>query len=99
VCSTCNAVLEKGSVIYATGNHNWSDWKQEKGIAYTFRECWTCGNSEYQGADDASASNSGSVQAGTSAPATGDTSNMVLWMLLMVMCGGIVLNVMRRKNK
>jgi len=99
VCSTCNAVLEKGSVIYATGNHNWSDWKQEKGIAYTFRECWTCGNSEYQGVDGAVTSGNSSAQAGTSAPATGDTSNIVLWMLLMVMCGGIVLNVMRRKNK
>ena len=99
VCSTCNAVLEVGSVIYADGNHNWSEWKNQEGILYTFRECWGCGGSEYLNASaDAPAANA--PTASTGAPATGDTSNMFVWVLLMAVCCGTVIGTMvYRKNK
>ena len=97
VCSTCNELLQEGSVIHADGNHHWSEWKNQEGIAYTFRECWNCGGSEYLNAD-APATNVPAT--GTGAPATGDTSNMFVWVLLMAVCCGAVIGAMvYRKNK
>ena len=86
-----------GSVIKADGNHHWSEWKNQEGIAYTFRECWGCGGSEYLNADTPATN----VPAtGTGAPATGDASNMFVWVLLMAVCCGAVIGAMvYRKNK
>ena len=96
VCSTCNTTLQEGSVISADGNHHWSEWKNQEGIAYTFRECWGCGASEYLNAS-ADAPAAGSV---ISTPATGDTSNVFAWVSLMVACCGVVLGTMvYRKNR
>jgi len=101
VCSTCGVELEKGSVIYASGAHNWSEWKQEKGIAHTFRECWTCGNSEYLDATaETTGSSAGSTATGTAAPATGDMSNVFVWIMLMVVsCGMVLGTVVYRKQR
>lgn len=96
VCSTCNTVLEKGKTIHASGNHNWSEWKNQEGIAYTFRECWGCGASEYLNADVPVAS---TPTTGTASPATGDTSNVFGWLMLMAACCGVVLTTMVYRKK
>ena len=96
VCSTCNAVLEMGSVIKADGNHHWSEWKNQEGIAYTFRECWGCGGSEYLNAPDAAPKLEGTAIS-TPSPATGDASNITLWMMLAVAMAGLAMMI--KKNR
>lgn len=96
VCSTCGEELQKGDVIKADGNHHWSEWKNQEGILYTFRECWGCGGSEYLNADTPTTN----VPAtGTGAPATGDTSNMLVWVLLMAVCCGAVIGIIVYRKK
>ena len=86
VCSTCNEVIQKGSVIKADGNHNWSEWKNQEGIAYTLRECWGCGGSEYLNADaTVNASKVDTSITSVGIPATGDNSNAGVWVTMIAL--------------
>lgn len=92
VCADCGEVLQNGTIIPMQGEHHWSDWKTGEGIAYTYRECWNCGNSEYLNANPA-ASVTGTV------PATGDQANVVLWLMTVVACCGLAVFAAKKMRK
>ena len=94
VCSVCNEVVKKGSVIKKLA-HNYVDGK-----------CSVCGavDPNYNQNQSGGTSNNNSSQntSNLNTPATGDSANMTLWLVILVVCvvvvGGSII-YMKKKNK
>ena len=93
VCSVCNEVVKKGSVIKKLA-HNYVDGK-----------CSVCGavDPNYNQNQSGGTSNNNSSQntSNLNTPATGDSANMTLWLVILVVCvvvvGGSIIYMKKKK--
>lgn len=97
VCSVCKEVVKKGSVIKKLA-HNYVDGK-----------CSVCGavdpnyNQNQSGGTSQGTSNNNSSQntSNLNTPATGDSANMTLWIVILVVCivviGGSIVYMKKKK--
>ena len=83
-------------------DHSWGEWQHFEGHIYKFHYCEKCGEYEAQYLDVVTPDNtvSNNTASANSVPLTGDTSNVLGWLALMMGCACILLcNVVYRKKK
>jgi hypothetical protein len=101
VCSSCNTTLKSGSVIAASNEHNWGEWQHIEGHIYKFHYCEKCGEYEAQYLDvpttEPAVPNNNASE--NTVPLTGDTSNLVGWLALMMGCIAILFSTIVYRKK
>lgn len=91
-CKGCEGLLEEGTVIKATGNHSYGNWKVVKEATNTTkgekqRTCSVCGDIDSQ-----------EIAKIAGNPATGDNSQIMLWSSMMLIICAVILALLIQKR-